>query len=178
MVVHTSQRSRGKGRPVSEFKTSLVYRVSSRTARAVQRNPVSKKQTKTPNKTTTTKNKTKPKTSKQKPGGWPQLFLLPPVLPILSLCMCKDHSACMGRVAGRGRKLSHTWTQSWCELDSMMTEMCGNWGDKGNREIHKTWYVTSQTKDISENCAFIPGLQTTQIWCYILTIIFRLSLVI
>jgi hypothetical protein len=30
---------------ISEFKVSLVYRVSSRTARAIQRNPVSKKQT-------------------------------------------------------------------------------------------------------------------------------------
>jgi hypothetical protein len=59
----------GRGRWIPEFQDSLVYRVSSRTARAVQRNPVSKKQTKTPNKTTTTKNKTKPKTSKQKPGG-------------------------------------------------------------------------------------------------------------
>jgi hypothetical protein len=29
-------------RPISEFETSLVYRVSSRTARATQRNPVSK----------------------------------------------------------------------------------------------------------------------------------------
>jgi hypothetical protein len=28
---------------ISEFKASLVYRVSSRTARATQRNPVSKK---------------------------------------------------------------------------------------------------------------------------------------
>jgi hypothetical protein len=34
----------GRGRWISEFKTSLVYRVSSRTARATQRNPVSKKQ--------------------------------------------------------------------------------------------------------------------------------------
>jgi hypothetical protein len=33
----------GKGRWVSEFKASLVYRVSSRTARAIQRNPVLKK---------------------------------------------------------------------------------------------------------------------------------------
>jgi hypothetical protein len=31
----------------AEFKVSLVYRVSSRTARATQRNPVSKNQTKT-----------------------------------------------------------------------------------------------------------------------------------
>jgi hypothetical protein len=41
----------GKGRWISEFKASLVYRVSSRTARATQRNPVSKK----------------PKTNKQTP---------------------------------------------------------------------------------------------------------------
>jgi hypothetical protein len=36
---------RGRGRQISEFKDSLVYRVSSRTARATQRNPVSKKPT-------------------------------------------------------------------------------------------------------------------------------------
>jgi hypothetical protein len=37
----------GRGRQISEFEDSLVYRVSSRTARATQRNPVSKnKQTK------------------------------------------------------------------------------------------------------------------------------------
>jgi hypothetical protein len=34
----------GKGRRISEFEASLVYRVSSRTARAVKRNPVSKNQ--------------------------------------------------------------------------------------------------------------------------------------
>jgi hypothetical protein len=33
----------GRGRRISEFKASLVYRVSSRTARATQRNSVSKK---------------------------------------------------------------------------------------------------------------------------------------
>jgi hypothetical protein len=32
----------GRDRQISEFKASLVYRVSSRTARAIQRNPVSK----------------------------------------------------------------------------------------------------------------------------------------
>jgi hypothetical protein len=32
----------GRGRGISEFKASLVYRVSSRTAKATQRNPVSK----------------------------------------------------------------------------------------------------------------------------------------
>ena len=36
----------GRGRQISEFKTSLVYRVISRTARAIQRNPVSEKKEK------------------------------------------------------------------------------------------------------------------------------------
>jgi hypothetical protein len=34
------------GRRISEFKASLLYKVSSRTARATQRNPVSKNQKK------------------------------------------------------------------------------------------------------------------------------------
>jgi hypothetical protein len=33
----------GRGRWISEFKASLVYRVRSRTARTMQRNPISKK---------------------------------------------------------------------------------------------------------------------------------------
>jgi len=36
----------GRGRWISEFEASLVYKVSSRTARAIQRNPVSKNKTK------------------------------------------------------------------------------------------------------------------------------------
>jgi hypothetical protein len=52
----------GRGRQISEFEASLVYKVSSRTARAIQRNPVSKtnKQTKKKNKTKT-RNKKKEK---------------------------------------------------------------------------------------------------------------------
>jgi hypothetical protein len=39
----------GRGRWISEFEASLFYKVSSRTARATQRNPVSKnKKQKTP----------------------------------------------------------------------------------------------------------------------------------
>jgi hypothetical protein len=34
---------------ISEFEASLVYRMSSRTARAIQKNPVSKNKTKTKN---------------------------------------------------------------------------------------------------------------------------------
>ena len=37
--------SEGKGRQISEFEDSLVYRVSSRTARATQKYPVLRKQT-------------------------------------------------------------------------------------------------------------------------------------
>jgi hypothetical protein len=33
----------GRGRQISEFEASLVYKVSSRTARATQRNPASKR---------------------------------------------------------------------------------------------------------------------------------------
>jgi hypothetical protein len=36
----------GRGRQISEFEASLVYKVSSRTTRAIQRNPVSKKKKK------------------------------------------------------------------------------------------------------------------------------------
>jgi hypothetical protein len=46
---------RGSGRRFSEFEASLVYGVSSRTARAIQRNPVSK----------TKQNKTKQNKTKQ-----------------------------------------------------------------------------------------------------------------
>jgi hypothetical protein len=48
------QHSGGRGRRISEFEASLVYKVSSRTARAIQKNPVSKNK----NKTTITKTKT------------------------------------------------------------------------------------------------------------------------
>jgi hypothetical protein len=50
----------GRGRQISEFQFSLVYRVNSRTARATQRNPVSK--TKTKSKTKKQKTKTKKNT--------------------------------------------------------------------------------------------------------------------
>jgi hypothetical protein len=36
----------GRGRRISEFEANLVYKVSSRTAKAIQRNPVSKNQKK------------------------------------------------------------------------------------------------------------------------------------
>jgi hypothetical protein len=53
MVAHAFNPS--KGRQISEFEASLVYKVSSRTARGIQRNPVSKKQKTKKQKTTTTK---------------------------------------------------------------------------------------------------------------------------
>jgi hypothetical protein len=41
VVAHAFNTSRGRGRRISEFEASLVYKVSSRTARATQRNLVS-----------------------------------------------------------------------------------------------------------------------------------------
>jgi hypothetical protein len=41
-----SQHLEGRGRRISEFEASLVYKVSSRTAKATQRNSVSKNKTK------------------------------------------------------------------------------------------------------------------------------------
>jgi hypothetical protein len=55
----------GRGRRISEFEASLVYRVSSRTARATQRNPVLKDKTKQ-NKTKKPTKKIPPKTKKLK----------------------------------------------------------------------------------------------------------------
>jgi hypothetical protein len=45
----------GRGRQISEFEASLVYRVSSRTARTTQRNPVSENPKTNKQTTTTTK---------------------------------------------------------------------------------------------------------------------------
>jgi hypothetical protein len=50
----------GRGRWISEFEAKLVYRVSSRTARATQRNPVSKNQKKK-NQKRNNNNKKKPR---------------------------------------------------------------------------------------------------------------------
>jgi hypothetical protein len=51
----------GRGRQISEFESSLVYKVSSRTVRATQRNPVSK------NKKTKKKRKEKKRKEKKSP---------------------------------------------------------------------------------------------------------------
>jgi hypothetical protein len=50
----------GRDRQISQFEASLVYRVSSKTARATQRNPVSR------NKITNNKKKEKRKEKKKK----------------------------------------------------------------------------------------------------------------
>jgi hypothetical protein len=71
----------GKGRQISELQASLVYKVSSRTARAIQRNPVSKNKTKqnknkqTKNKTNQTNKKQNKQTNKKLIVAWPSLAL-------------------------------------------------------------------------------------------------------
>ena len=68
--VTVTQSSGGRGRWISEFKASLVYRVSSRTARTTQRNPISK------NKTKQNKNKN------------PSVYLF---ICLFLLCVCISH---------------------------------------------------------------------------------------
>jgi hypothetical protein len=62
----------GRSRQISEFESSLVYKVSARIARATQRNPVSKNtktnQNKKQNKQT--KSKTKKKNKNKKTKSW------------------------------------------------------------------------------------------------------------
>jgi hypothetical protein len=57
----------GRGRRISEFEASLVYKVSSRTAKALQRNPVSKNQK---------RKKEKKKKRKEKNENFPQITML------------------------------------------------------------------------------------------------------
>jgi hypothetical protein len=55
----------GRGRRISEFEASLVYRVSSRTARTTQRSPVSKQQQQQKKKTKKQKKKKKEEEKKK-----------------------------------------------------------------------------------------------------------------
>jgi hypothetical protein len=73
-----SQYSGGRGRRISEFKASLVNKVSSRTARATQRNPVSKNQKRKKEK------KRKKKKKKKKHRRLPEISCWPKNQP----CAC------------------------------------------------------------------------------------------
>jgi hypothetical protein len=57
----------GRGRRISEFEASLVYRMSSKTVRATQRNPVSKKKKKKKTNKQTNKQKKKKEKNQTKP---------------------------------------------------------------------------------------------------------------
>jgi hypothetical protein len=57
----------GRGRKISEFKASLVYRVSLRTAVATQRNPVSENNNNNNNNNNTQRNPVWEKKNKTKP---------------------------------------------------------------------------------------------------------------
>jgi hypothetical protein len=68
----------GRGKRISEFEASLVYKVSSRTARATKRNPVSKNQ--------------KPKTKKKKKRKKAYITCF--------FCGIEDRSQCLLAVLG------------------------------------------------------------------------------
>jgi hypothetical protein len=60
----------GRGRRISEFEASLVYKVSPRTARAMQRNPVSEKKNKKKQKNKTNKQTKNNNNNKTLSGAW------------------------------------------------------------------------------------------------------------
>jgi hypothetical protein len=80
-----------RGTQISEFEASLVYRVSSRTARATQRNPVLKKQNKRKKKTKKEKKGKKKTKVKYTHGNWQGngseslLDATPPLVPLISM---------------------------------------------------------------------------------------------
>jgi hypothetical protein len=73
-----------RGRRISEFKASLVYKVSSRTARAIQRNPVSKNK----NKKQTNKQTKQKKEREKERRAW-------------AFCVCHAGAQTQGFISGR-----------------------------------------------------------------------------
>ena len=71
----------GRDRRISEFKASLVYRVSSRTARATQRNPVSK------NKTNKKKKTKKGRKERKRKGRIKDHWVSSKELKLLNICL-------------------------------------------------------------------------------------------
>jgi hypothetical protein len=65
----------GRGRRISEFEASLVYKVGSRTARDIQRNPVSIKQNQ--NKKQKQKNPKNNNNNISEVGRWPHISTQP-----------------------------------------------------------------------------------------------------
>jgi hypothetical protein len=59
----------GSVRQISKFEASLVYKLSSRTARAIKRNPVSEKKINKKTKNNNKKQKTKQNNNKKKKRG-------------------------------------------------------------------------------------------------------------
>ena len=125
VVVHACNPSTlgGNGRRISEFEASLVYRVSSRTARATQRNPVSKKEKKKPKKTKTKKLKTNKQTKNPKQKN-SQLFslklqtsLCPSFLPSFHVSLKLNRSLQGHKIFGKTHFVSPT-LDTLCSLAS------------------------------------------------------------
>jgi hypothetical protein len=98
----------GRSRRISEFEASLVYKVSSRTARATQRNPVSKNQNQTkPNQTNKQtkkpKNKQTNKTKQQQPKKPPKN---PKTKQKIYLFIIYKYTVAVFRHTRRGRQIS------------------------------------------------------------------------
>jgi uncharacterized protein HemX len=90
----------GRGRWISKFEASLVYRVSFRTVRATQRNPVLKNKTKNKNKNKNKKKKIKQNKRKEKQ--------LEEETTSFQLTVYKSRKA---RAGAYHRTLEHEWNQ-------------------------------------------------------------------
>jgi hypothetical protein len=71
----------GRGRWISEFEASLVYRVSSRTARATQRKTKNKKQKAKQNRSKGKKKETKQIRNEKKANTWQMFQIVPRGVP-------------------------------------------------------------------------------------------------
>jgi hypothetical protein len=104
-----TQHLGGRGRWISEFEASLVYSVSSRTARAIQRNPVLK------NKTKQNKTKLKPEKGLKR---WPRTLVFAENLGSLPSSTWWPTNYCNSspRRSSGLPKHRHTWSQTFIHV--------------------------------------------------------------
>jgi hypothetical protein len=119
MVVHAfSPSTRGsRGRWISEMEASLVYKVSSRIARATQRNPVSKNQKKKKKVSSKAKSSGPTTHSSSRPIPLPKLDSGRPLLGFPSLSSNHVHQGCewVSQRIARGDGQEPSWPKRKCQ---------------------------------------------------------------
>jgi hypothetical protein len=111
----------GRGRQISEFEASLVYKVSSRTARATQRNHVSKNKTK--------QNKTKKRKKRS------LVFLVKLILKHF-LLLLDGGGVHTSHVCGADRKLSEDPSTLLIRVSAVVSVALHNLGQLASRQFY------------------------------------------